>query len=334
MSYRILQSVHGQKLGFDSEGNLLVEGGLVIKYRTDPTVIDGSGGGGDSGPAGAFAYDPENTVGLNYAYKAGITKNILIDGPTDSEIPAGTIGLADDTSGQSVYILDLTVQTDPTGAVPSRAILMAFVDTADGEVTNNSDQRAAYPYAAQAPLEYFSSEFAPEMGSIDGLDITIKAAGSGIRTPNGAVGADGLDGATLTLPDNTAMVYIEVNGAGVISFNTVGYTKGKWPICRAVTSGGEITVVFALNDIGERSFIFVPGVAQQFLATGGAAGNIVCTGIAVGDALESVLRYTTGALVSVLTSEFTISGTNQINNTGGTSTAGSALLVSWKKLTG
>lgn len=76
-----------------------------------------------------------------------------------------------------------------------------------------------------------------------------------------------------------------------------------------------------------------PVVLRDFLATGAAAGNITCTGIKPGDRLNSVLRYTAGALVSVLTSEFTITANNTINNAGGTNTTGSSLLMNWTKLT-
>lgn len=65
------------------------------------------------------------------------------------------------------------------------------------------------------------------------------------------------------------------------------------------------------------------------VATGGAAGNITATGVKVGDILVAVLREdaTTGVTLSNLLSEFNISATNQINNTGGTATTGSNLLV-------
>lgn len=76
---------------------------------------------------------------------------------------------------------------------------------------------------------------------------------------------------------------------------------------------------------------------KQALIAGGVAGNFAVTGVAVGDQLVSVIYYV-GAGVAVtdvanLTSEFTISGTNQINNTAGTDTTGGKLLVTWVDLT-
>lgn len=68
------------------------------------------------------------------------------------------------------------------------------------------------------------------------------------------------------------------------------------------------------------------------LLAGGAAGNITLTGIAVGDEIISVIHNTSGALVD-LTSEFSITAANTINNTGGTATTSDQLLVFWADLT-
>lgn len=78
---------------------------------------------------------------------------------------------------------------------------------------------------------------------------------------------------------------------------------------------------------------FPNGVAQfMFCAIPGAAGNLVCTGVLKGrDRLLQVLAitHTNGipSAVADLTSEFTISADNQINNTGGTSTANNLVMV-------
>lgn len=74
-----------------------------------------------------------------------------------------------------------------------------------------------------------------------------------------------------------------------------------------------------------------PGLGIKVkLAAGGAAGNITITGIAVNDSLISVLVFTTAASIASvadLTSEFSITAANTINNTGGTSTANNQLVV-------
>jgi adhesin HecA-like repeat protein len=72
---------------------------------------------------------------------------------------------------------------------------------------------------------------------------------------------------------------------------------------------------------------------RQAVAAGAAAGNITVTGVKATDRLVSVL-FADGAGVAVedivdLTSEFTITAADTINNTGGTSTAGGSVVVTW-----
>lgn len=78
---------------------------------------------------------------------------------------------------------------------------------------------------------------------------------------------------------------------------------------------------------------FPNGIGQfMFVAIPGAAGNLVCTGVLLAkDRLLQVLAVThtngiPSAVVDV-TAEFTISADNQINNTGGTSTANMLVFV-------
>lgn len=67
--------------------------------------------------------------------------------------------------------------------------------------------------------------------------------------------------------------------------------------------------------------------------SGGVAGNLTVTGIAVGDTLVAVsgLSLTEGAPNTInpqnLTSEFSITAANTINNAGGTNTTGMCLFV-------
>jgi hypothetical protein len=62
--------------------------------------------------------------------------------------------------------------------------------------------------------------------------------------------------------------------------------------------------------------------------SGGAAGDHTVTGIKTTDYLLSVMHWTPTTLVPAdLTSEFTISAANTINNTGGTATTGDFLVV-------
>ena len=71
------------------------------------------------------------------------------------------------------------------------------------------------------------------------------------------------------------------------------------------------------------------------VVSGGSAGNITVTGIATTDVLEAVLYYpiSTGTVTSVsdLTSEFSITAANTINNTGGTATTSGKLEVRYRR---
>lgn len=71
----------------------------------------------------------------------------------------------------------------------------------------------------------------------------------------------------------------------------------------------------------------VPGLKITPIA-GGSAGNHTVTGIKVTDKLISVLHWTPTTLVPTdLTSEFSITAANTINNTGGTDTSADYLVV-------
>lgn len=67
------------------------------------------------------------------------------------------------------------------------------------------------------------------------------------------------------------------------------------------------------------------------VVNGGSAGNITVTGAKTTDSLRAVIYFpiSTGTVTSVsdLTSEFTISAANTINNTGGTATTSGKLLI-------
>lgn len=98
---------------------------------------------------------------------------------------------------------------------------------------------------------------------------------------------------------------------------------------------GRISVVHAST--GKVEFNVEPpisGFLTQTVIAGGAAGNLTVTGVAVGDRLVSVARLDRDATaanvtLATLTSEFTISATDTINNTSGTNTTGDALLVTY-----
>lgn len=70
------------------------------------------------------------------------------------------------------------------------------------------------------------------------------------------------------------------------------------------------------------------GFIKQALVAGAAAGDVTVTGIKAGDELVSVLHNTAGTLAD-LTSEFSVTADDTINNDGGTATTGDQLWVTW-----
>ncbi len=75
----------------------------------------------------------------------------------------------------------------------------------------------------------------------------------------------------------------------------------------------------------------VPRLRTAVVA-GAAAGNVTVTGIRVSDKLSSVIAFQVGAAVGIdsvadLTSEFAITASNTINNTGGTASTNGWLQI-------
>jgi len=68
-----------------------------------------------------------------------------------------------------------------------------------------------------------------------------------------------------------------------------------------------------------------PAFLTQTIIAGGAAGAHTVTGIVATDSLVNVLSLANGDL----TAEFTITGADTIDNTGGTATVGDFLIVSY-----
>ena len=78
------------------------------------------------------------------------------------------------------------------------------------------------------------------------------------------------------------------------------------------------------------------GFLKVTLVTGGSAGNHTVTGITTSDEISWVGHLSTAAAIATLadlTSEFSITATNTINNTGGTDTTSDQLMVIWLDLT-
>jgi hypothetical protein len=66
------------------------------------------------------------------------------------------------------------------------------------------------------------------------------------------------------------------------------------------------------------------------VVNGAVAGNLTVTGIQKNDQLV-IVQDLSGTAPANLSSEFTVTADNTINNTGGTSTSGHLVLVMWMK---
>jgi len=110
--------------------------------------------------------------------------------------------------------------------------------------------------------------------------------------------------------------------------NTPLQTRGKMghPI--------ETTLAQIFATSGVAASLGLVSAVRAAVIAGGTAGDLTLTGVKTTDTLALVLRLigagTAITDVSDLTSEFTITAANTINNTGGTSSAGDKLLVFWR----
>jgi hypothetical protein len=123
--------------------------------------------------------------------------------------------------------------------------------------------------------------------------------------------------------------FVTPNKYGQAETGTVGDALAASPAATRTAIGAPVTPVPATQLAG--------GFAKKALIAGGAAGNFTVTGIKVGDEIDLVLRFVGAGVavtdVSDITSEFTITATNTINNTAGTNTTGDKLLILYTKLT-
>lgn len=111
----------------------------------------------------------------------------------------------------------------------------------------------------------------------------------------------------------------------------VGATKGR--LDDAPTVGGTIPVakVISATEIVVTANVVTPGnkpAVKVALINGGSAGAHTVTGITTDDDLIAVFEQDgTSGLLTDLTSEFTVSDVDEIDNTSGTATTSDKLLV-------
>ena len=156
-----------------------------------------------------------------------------------------------------------------------------------------------------------------------------------LKGPVSAVGANITPGTPLFAAVDTGVVVVNNTATGKF----LGYALGS------VTSGSSGTIEFlkmpsinASTSLGSGSVTkeeLAGGFLKVKLITGGAPGDIVVSGIAVGDELVFVGVFATAASIATctdLTAEFTVAS-GKINNAGGTSTASNLLMVIYLDLT-
>lgn len=135
------------------------------------------------------------------------------------------------------------------------------------------------------------------------------AAGAAVFgvTPVGGVSGDVVD------VDCIGLLLVESGGAVAVGAGVVSDATGRAVTITAAQAGAGTSVT---------------------AIAGGSAGNHTVTGITTSDALISVVRLNRDATaanidLSTITSEFTITAANTINNAGGTDTTGDTLLITY-----
>lgn len=110
-----------------------------------------------------------------------------------------------------------------------------------------------------------------------------------------------------------------------------------------VTYGGSITRGDPVTTDANGKAVAAADSINKAIIDGGAAGNHTVTGIKTTDTLVAVLQIDVASdtgtsasgdkvqAIADLTSEFTISAANTINNTGGSATTGDKLLVLYRR---
>ena len=133
----------------------------------------------------------------------------------------------------------------------------------------------------------------------------------------------------LTIPSGTivlAVAHIVDTAEGGTSTGTIGDGTDPNGWIASVNNNATAGTALFSNAAGT----LTAGTVDQKLIAGASAGDHTVTGVASGDHLVGVMHYTAGTSLADLTSEFTISGANTINNDTGTDTSSDQLLVTWQ----
>lgn len=139
-------------------------------------------------------------------------------------------------------------------------------------------------------------------------------------TVSGAVCGAGGDALGVARSDASSGAYVPVDVVGTA----------------VVEAGGTIAAgQYVQSDASGKAVAATASAIKTAVIAGGSAGDLTVTGIATTDRLVSVVRLnrdSTAANITAdaLTTEFTITAANTINNTGGTATTGDALIVTYE----
>lgn len=211
--------------------------------------------------------------------------------------------------------------------------------------------------ASTAQMDVSTGQFAPQITGLvagENLDVAapcyIKSSDGKVYMSNATAANEAAEVAGFTPRAVKSGQPVTLFGKGVrFSYGSgltpgdvlyVGATAGRLDTAPTVGDVEGVAQVLTATDIRvlrDAPSKVANGLVKVFLAAGAAAGNVTVTGIATGDKLVSVLRMigagTDVTDVSDLTSEFSITAANTINNTGGTATSGSKLVVLYLDLT-
>ena len=186
------------------------------------------------------------------------------------------------------------------------------------------------------------------LATLTGLEQVAIASGAGNVTTttqaignlaSGNTGLSGMTAAQVPVAATATTVTSSLPTSGttgvteIASATSAAKTSGHlatWDANGNLVDGGAVPAAPPVTSVAAQIGAITFG---HFLATGGAAGNITATGILSTSTLLEVIQFigsgTAVTTVADLTSQFTVTGANTINNTGGTDTTGSVLLVRW-----
>lgn len=142
------------------------------------------------------------------------------------------------------------------------------------------------------------------------------------------------DDGNVAVAAGDVLYYVDADvgtGTGFLSKKDSGRVAGI--ALAAVTSGSTATIQVLIGSagVGGVGQVQLPaGFLKVGLVSGGAAGDHTLTGIAVGDEIVFVGHFSTEAAIATLgdlTSEFSVTAADTINNTGGTATTNDQLMV-------